>query len=216
MKNTPKRKKIIRLVIVFTIAVLVASIFVDVSFAGTPLESSTVICSADITNGGIWSYSCNENFATIYDGSNFEEPMWTVLIDVSFPSDEIIWPERAYCHLCRDVPYYISSTDYVMRIYRDGIDIYDKKSGETKNVWAAGHGQISLFATKGELCFAWWDVDVANWRTHNEKDGTYKFTFETGELEKLSEYAGWDLYAANKRMVVYDKFEIFQQIILIF
>ncbi len=111
--------------------------------------------------------------------------------------DAIDWPKAA---ISMWSPQFMYSSDYIVRLADSEIDVYDVKTGEIKVVFSDnGFLQISAFMTDKELCFSQWAVDVANWPKYKEADGTYKYTFETGELEKISDEDCWYFSVLDER-----------------
>ena len=202
MKKIFKNKKsIISAIIVITIVALIASSFIDVSFAGTPLESTNMLYVISISNGSICSSIRYENPLSASEVSELKKTTW---------------PERRPDGMCNDDPYFLSTEGYIVRYYSDGIDVYDRKSGEIKEIWFASHIQTSILITDKELCFSAWEVDMGNWPVIGGKQGTYKYSFETGELKKISNRTYWDLSIKNNQILFAENQFGIPKIILIF
>lgn len=201
MKKLFKNKAIISVSVVFIVVALIASIFIDVSFAGTPLESKNMLYVISISNGYISSSIRYENPPSASEVSELEK---------------ITWPERRPDYMCNDNPYFLSTEGYIVRYYSDGIDVYDRKSGEIKEIWSASHIQTSILITDKELCFSAWEVDIGNWPVIGGKQGTYKYSFETGELEKISNRTYWDLSIKNNHILFGENLFGIPKIIFIF
>ena len=111
--------------------------------------------------------------------------------------DAIDWPKAA---ISMWSPQFMYSSDYIVRLADSEIDVYDVKTGEIKVVFADnGFLQMGAFMTDKELCFSQWAADVGNWPKYKEADGTYKYTFETGLLEKVSDEECWYLAVLDER-----------------
>ncbi len=171
------KKSIISIIIVITIVALIASIFIDVSFVGTPLESNTVIDDVEYIMG---PEGIKHNVGQL---------------------ESLEWPERTYCYLCGDDAYYSETSEYVVRIVSDGIDVYNKTTGEAKNIFLGSHVRMSVFVTENEVIFSQWEVDVGNWPCDDEENGTYKYSFETGETEKICDGKYKKLTVINKHII---------------
>ena len=112
--------------------------------------------------------------------------------------DAIDWPDRRESYFLAETQF-LCSSDYIVRVASGGVDIYNVKSGELKEVFAGSFMQMYAFMTDKELCFSQWEVDMKFWPLSEEADGTYKYTFETGELEKISNEDCWYLAVLDER-----------------
>jgi hypothetical protein len=177
-KLKKNKKKIITLAVIIIVVSLIASIFIDVSFAGTPLESNTVIDDVEYIMGP--------------EGIKHNVGQFKA----------IEWPERPHCYLCGDDTYYFETSKYVVRIIADGVDVYNKTTEEAKNIFLGGHVQMSIFVTESEIVFSHWEVEVGNWPWDDEENGTYKYSFETGETEKICDAKLEKLTVINKHILL--------------
>ncbi len=112
--------------------------------------------------------------------------------------DAIDWPDRRESYFLAQTQF-LCSSDYIVRVTSGGVDVYNVKSGELKEVFAGNFMQMYAFMTDKELCFSQWEVDIAFWPLNREADGTYKYTFETGVLEKISDEDCWYLAVLDER-----------------
>lgn len=112
--------------------------------------------------------------------------------------DAIDWPDRRESYFLAQTQF-LCSSDYIVRVTSGGVDVYNVKSGELKEVFAGNFMQMYAFMTDKELCFSQWEVDIAFWSLNREADGTYKYTFETGVLEKISDEDCWYLAVLDER-----------------
>ncbi len=184
MKKIFKNKKsILSIIIVFIVVALIASIFIDVSFAGTPLESSIAITSVNTVD--IAPLKVN------------------VIINGSKELNSIVWPERPFCWECGKLfSYaYLTTSNFIIRVGNDGIDTYNRKNGEVQNIFLGSHGNISAAVTDNEICFSYWQVDIGNWPIDTEDTGLYKYSFETGEIEKICDSKLENLTVINKHIL---------------
>ena len=100
--------------------------------------------------------------------------------------DAIDWPDRGESYFLAETKF-LCSANYIVRVTSGGVDVYNVKSGETKEIFAGSFMQMCAFITDKVLCFSQWEVDMKFWPLNEEADGTYKYTFETGVLEKISD-----------------------------
>ena len=112
--------------------------------------------------------------------------------------DAIDWPDRGESYFLAETRF-LCSSNYIVRVTSGGVDAYNVKSGELKEVFAGSFMQMCAFMTDKELCFSQWEVDMKFWPLSEEADGIYKYTFETGELEKISNEDCWYLAVLDER-----------------
>lgn len=141
-----------------------------------------------VTSEGIWYVKGSQIVFFSFDDQNM-----TVL-------DEINWPERLQPYF--DKSRFLCSADYIVRLSGAGIDVHDVKSGETKEILSGEYLQMCAFITPKELCFSQWEVDIGNWRSYEKADGTYKYTFESGVLEKIVSDDCWSFAVLDERTLL--------------
>lgn len=118
---------------------------------------------------------------------------------------DIEWPEMRGWEKESDFRYEFAQ-NYIVKISSNFICVYDIKNDEFKTILEEGqYGQMSYLMTNEELCFSYWDTDIGNWPIKDEDNGTYKYTFETGKLEKISNDRFFSLFLLDERTLLGQK-----------
>ncbi len=176
-KLRKNKKKIIISAVIIILVSLIASIFIDVSFAGLQIESSKVIDSCECICGYAITQPNIEQF------------------------NYIDWPERQLCFLCDDF-HYLANTNYIIRISDTAIDVYNIATEEIKEIFSGNRINYSIFITENEIVFSQWEKDIKNWPVKAEANGTYKYSFKTGEIQKICNGKYQELTLINEHILI--------------
>jgi len=76
--------------------------------------------------------------------------------------------------------------DKIMHTTDNILEVYDLASGEMTTVLRGKSRLIYASMTEDAVYYSNRAVDISLWTVKDEKNGTYKFSFETGETEKIS------------------------------
>ena len=194
-KVKSNKKKIIISVAIVIGVLLIASIFIDVSFTGTPLESKKVVGTLEYSSG------INETELKIFHFEDLED----------FENFEILeWPENPkhpFYSFRGEETNYLISTNYIVKMSNVGIDVLDLETREAKNIYvkndfSGGSLKLSIFLTENEIVFSAYEVDIKGIVTKSEENGTYKYNLESGKMEKICGGTFRNLTVVNNHLLL--------------
>ncbi len=187
MEKTKQNKKVIITLTAFLIVlILITSVFFEITFSGSPLESTKVLDWFEYPNGInkakddiIWSVDLEspENIKPLFDLTEDEDA------------------------------YYLLSNDYYVKVSNVGIDVLDCETNKItnivqKNTTSGDSLKLSILLTENELVFSAYEIDTESNIVKSAENGTYKYHLESGKMEKICNGTFKNLKIINEHILI--------------